>query len=65
MSSLKFLVIMHHLSVICFVICITGAAIHFERIPVLFFYLIPLIMSTATFKSTDTEKKKEEEQHNG
>lgn len=63
MSSLKILVIMHHLSLICFVICITGAAIYFERIPVLFFYFIPLVMSTATVKQSKAEE--EEEQHNG
>ena len=64
MSSLKILVLMHHLLLICFVICITFAAIHFESIWVLFFYIVPALLSGVTVKNTEEEEKKEEEQDN-
>lgn len=65
MSSLKILVLMHHLMLICFIICITCAAFHFESIWVLFFYIVPALLSGVTVKQAEAEEKKEEEQHNG
>lgn len=65
MSSLKILVFMHHILLICFVVCITVAAFHFESIWVLFFYVVPALLCGVTVKQAEAEEKKEQEHHNG
>ena len=63
MNATKLYVITHAIIIVSFIICITIAAIHFNRCGLLWWYLLPALISGLEVKSDN--RTKQEGNNNG
>lgn len=58
-------IIFLYITIILFLLCITFAAIYFERSSILFFYILPTFAVLVCGSTADDKENKEREQNNG
>ena len=58
-------IIFFYITIILFLLCITYAAIYFERISILFFYILPTFTALVHGSTADYKENNESERDNG
>lgn len=60
MSNLKLFIICNCIAVVVAFVCVTIASMHFEKAGILWWYIVPMLMSSLTVKEhkIDNEKSK-------
>ena len=59
MKPINLLIIMHALMVVAFIVCITWAAICFNRYGLLWWYLVPAMLESVSLQTTKVENEED------